>query len=367
MSTTMIAEVFPPGEFLKDELEARNWTQEELSEIMGRPLNLVNDLITGKRGVTPETAMQLGEALGTGAELWLNLENQYQLFKVKNLEVGHVARKAKLHSSFPIREMVKRGWLIKSEQIEVLEQQVLDFFELNHFDETPVFAHAAKKSSTYETLLIEQLAWLMRAKKLSSYQVLPAYSKKNLMEAIGRLKLLMSAPEEIRHVQKILNECGVGFVVVEQLPGSKIDGACFWPNGKPVIAMSLRLDRIDNFWFVLRHEIEHVLQEHGKSTGLLLDECVGQDTGNHEERVANEAAADFCVPKKELLDYIARVDPYHFANNRVQAFSARLGVHPGLVVGQLHKHFGQYQMLTKHLVKIRHLIAPYSSTDGWGY
>lgn len=73
------AEVFPPGEFIKDELEARNWTQADLAEILGRPLQAVNEIIAGKKTITPETARALGDALGAAPELWLNLENAYRL------------------------------------------------------------------------------------------------------------------------------------------------------------------------------------------------------------------------------------------------------------------------------------------------
>lgn len=369
INMAMAAEVFQPGEFLKEELEARDWTQEEFAEIIGRSVGVVNEVITGRRGITPETAMQIGEALGTGPEFWINLEAQYQLYKVRDLALGNVARKAKLHGNFPIRDMIKRGWLMKSEKLEVLESQVLDFFEIANVDQSPVFLHAAKKSSSYDEsgILIGQLAWLMKAKSLASKQVLIKYKKSALENTVSELKRLMIAPEEIRHVQKLLNECGVAFVIVEPMPGSKIDGACFWLEDQPVIALTLRLDRIDNFWFVLRHEIEHILEEHCKSAGLIIDEGVGQASDLDIELIANKAAAEFCVPNNELTNYIARVDPYYFADNRVQAFAARIGVHPGIVVGQLQNKLKQYDKLKKHQVKIRHLITPYSTTDGWGY
>ena len=76
---THLAATFPPGEFLQEELESRGWSQTELAEIMGRPVRLINEIIAGKRAITPETAVQLGDSLGTGAEVWLNLESQYQL------------------------------------------------------------------------------------------------------------------------------------------------------------------------------------------------------------------------------------------------------------------------------------------------
>jgi transcriptional regulator with XRE-family HTH domain len=60
-----LAEVFPPGDFLQEELDARGWSQTELAEIMGRPVRLINEIIAGKRTITPETAVQLGDSLGT--------------------------------------------------------------------------------------------------------------------------------------------------------------------------------------------------------------------------------------------------------------------------------------------------------------
>ena len=129
-----IAEVFPPGEFLKEELEARGWSQTALAEIMGRPVRLINEIIAGKKGITPETAIQLGESLGTGPELWMNLESQYQLSKVRSTD-GLIRRRAKLYEGFPVREMMKRGWLEASKSIEVVEQQLRDFFRLGSVDD----------------------------------------------------------------------------------------------------------------------------------------------------------------------------------------------------------------------------------------
>jgi len=63
------AEVFPPGEFIRDELEERGWIQADLAKIMGRPLPAVNEIILGKRSITPETAVALGSAFDTNAEL----------------------------------------------------------------------------------------------------------------------------------------------------------------------------------------------------------------------------------------------------------------------------------------------------------
>ncbi len=79
MASNGRAEVFPPGEFIRDELHARDWTQEDFAKIINRPLKTLDGILNGRIKVTPNTAMQIGTAFGTGPELWLNLESAYRL------------------------------------------------------------------------------------------------------------------------------------------------------------------------------------------------------------------------------------------------------------------------------------------------
>ena len=79
MSKQTSARVFAPGEFTQDELRARGWTPADLANIMGRPLDTVNEIISGKKSITPETAVGLARAFGTSAELWSNPESKYRL------------------------------------------------------------------------------------------------------------------------------------------------------------------------------------------------------------------------------------------------------------------------------------------------
>ncbi|HET6247972.1 MAG TPA: helix-turn-helix domain-containing protein [Tepidisphaeraceae bacterium] len=78
-ATLIPAEVFEPGEYLRDELEARGWTQGDFARIIGRPIQVVNEIVNGRKRITVETAKAIGLALDTGPELWLNLENTYRL------------------------------------------------------------------------------------------------------------------------------------------------------------------------------------------------------------------------------------------------------------------------------------------------
>ena len=91
-----------PGHFIREEIEARGWTQEELAAKMGRPFQVVNSIINGHKRVTAETAMELGEAFGTSAIMWLNLESSWQLWKVSQKK-----KEASAHNVRPTKSKVR--------------------------------------------------------------------------------------------------------------------------------------------------------------------------------------------------------------------------------------------------------------------
>jgi addiction module HigA family antidote len=74
-----ITSVQPPGEFIKAELEKYGWTQFDLAAIVGRPVQMISELCSGKKTITPRTAIQLAAAFGTEPILWLQRQNDYQL------------------------------------------------------------------------------------------------------------------------------------------------------------------------------------------------------------------------------------------------------------------------------------------------
>ena len=243
----------------------------------------------------------------------------------------------------------------------------MQFYRVKSVSEKPNFAHAAKATQYSERTPI-QWAWLFRARQLSEAVRVAGYDEGKLRQVISKLKALRIAAEEIRQVPNLLSEAGVRFVIVEFLPGAKIDGAAFWLDDQsPVIALSLRFDRIDNFWFVLRHEIEHILRRDGLMVDLELSEQIERnDVRPPEEMIADDAAAEFCVSKSELNNFIARVRPL-YSEQRILLFSKRVGVHPGVVVGQLQRRKEvPYTHFHKFLVKVRDIITSTTLTDGWG-
>ncbi|MFN8891798.1 MAG: transcriptional regulator [Alphaproteobacteria bacterium] len=362
------AEVFPPGEYLRDEIGERGWSQTEFAEIIGRPMRVVNEIIAGKVQITPKTATEIAAALGTSPQYWMNLETAYQLGKVE-APPERIAREARLREKFPVKEMIKRGWVLHSNNFEVMESRVLTFFNASNLDAPILFDHAARRNHG-EDLSSIQLAWLFRARQIVSALRVPKFSESALRAALAELDLLMAEPDEARHVPRILAECGVRFAIVEPVPGSKIQGVCFWINeGKsPVIALSMKIDRIDNFWFNLRHEIEHVLRGDGKSAAIVdedpydLTNCSDPEA----EKAANAAAADFCVPASRMDNFIARHDPI-FTTVNFLGFSKIVRRHPGIVAGQLHhKLNGRHELFAKYIAKVRDVITQTALTDGYG-
>jgi len=78
-----------PGKIIRDELKARGWTQKYLAKLMGRPEQAVSEIVNAKKRITPETAVQLGEAFGTSALFWANLETRYRMDLLAEYERAH--------------------------------------------------------------------------------------------------------------------------------------------------------------------------------------------------------------------------------------------------------------------------------------
>ncbi len=369
--TTQNPEAFAPGEYIREELEARGWSQLDLAEILGRPTQAVNEIINGKRAITPDTARSLSEAFGTSAQLWMNLQSAYDLARVRDTGENLVARKSKLYQFAPIGEMQKRGWIEKSSNFEVVQAQVFSFFSIDSIPDQPIEIQAAARKSSGGDWTPPQRAWMLRAKQLAkTVQVTGRFTRKSLQDALGALSLLKSEPEELRKVSRVLSEAGIRFLIVAPLPQSKIDGACFWlSEHEPVVVLSFRYDRVDWFWHTLIHELGHVSNGDGRTTATLDIRLVGSDAVNESEKTdveirADRFAVDWLVDQAELADFIDRTPV--FSRLKIVGFAKRLGVHPGIVVGQLqHRKLVPYTNFRPLLTSVRGFILGSVLADGW--
>ena len=231
------AEVFPPGEFIREEIEERGWTQEDLAEILGRPLRLVNEIIMGKRGITPETANGIAAAFGTSPQFWMNLESMYRLSQARTRDTNSVERRARLYSLGPIKEMIKRHWLEPSENINILEQHFMEFIRADTLDIAPTFyAHAARKSTPYHTETPAQTVWLYRTRQIAELMTVSSYSPNHYSALVEELRNLTSDPEETRRAARLLADAGIRLLVVEPFRGSRLMGPA---SGSPTMSQWL--------------------------------------------------------------------------------------------------------------------------------
>jgi HTH-type transcriptional regulator/antitoxin HigA len=370
MATPSANWIMHPGVYIKEEMDARGWSQRDLAFILGCSEQAINPILNGKRGISPEMAKVLGAGFDVPPEFFANLQQAYDLAQARTPDASVAARR-NMQSNYPVREMIRRGWIEQSDAA-MLETQLVRFFEVTNASDIPYMAHAAKKSR-YEEREIPpaQLAWLFRVRQIAKSMSVPKYSEKALRSALTDLQRLLYAPEEVRHVPRILSDCGVRFILVEKLPQADIDGVAFWLDERsPVIGMSTRRDKIDNFWFVVRHEIEHILQKHGQDAEMIDAELEGEKAGTgdsipEEERIANAAAADFCVPTEKLASFLKRKHPFYYEKD-VIGFAGVISRHPGLIVGQMQYRLNRYDYLARYLVKIRQFVLPVSIADGWG-
>jgi HTH-type transcriptional regulator/antitoxin HigA len=328
-----------PGTIVKEEMEERGWSQVELAEILGRPPRLVNEVLAGKRAITPETAQGLASAFGTSAVMWLNLEAHWRLSRLQ-LTDDSVERRSTLYKLFPVKEMQRRGWIRSTGSLDSIEQDFKKFFRIQEIGAQRNVQLVFRRSTSITTSV--QDAWLTRVEQLARSQKVKPFSASGVSSCIDKLKQLLSDPKEVRHVPKILHDAGIRFVIVEPLPATKIDGVCMWLDEKsPVIGLSIRFDRIDWFWFTLFHELIHVKHGDGIKQKVIVDtQLVGEDDESGDlpdyELRADSEAQECLVPKKELENFISRVRPL-YSFDRIVGFAERLQVHPGIIVGQLHR------------------------------
>jgi HTH-type transcriptional regulator/antitoxin HigA len=370
----MADEALPsPAEYIRRELQRRGMTQLDLAFVLGVPQQAVNQIALGKRGISAALAKDLGAVFGVAAEYLLQLQKASEvgpeLRRARDTNPD-VARKATIIATYPLRDMIKRGWLRADR--DSLEEQLASFLGVATLDDDPHLIHAAKKTEPMGAVSASQQAWIARVRNIARRQIVAKYSEKSLREAVAKMRALLVDPNEISRVPRLMSEAGVRFVLVEGFAGGKIDGVTLWLDSQsPVIGLSIRLDRIDNAWFVIRHEIEHVLKRHGGGHAPMIDTDLHSDGAapdvniSEEEREANAAASDFCVPKAKMDSFFARKSPF-FSELDMLGFSKLMQVHPGLVAGQLRHRTGRYDLFAKFLVKVRSAIVKTAVVDGWG-
>ncbi len=353
-------EPFPPWDLIKKELDERDWTQDDLADVIGCTRQHINRLLQGKTSITAKTATELSKAFKISAEFWMNLQTSYELSKAKAED--DISKRAQIYSDYPIRDLINRGWIDKSSNVDHLSNSLCKLLEVSNLNDTPQIAVAARKSTPYSRHTKPQLLWYKYAQQMAKNVQAKRFNQEKFEQGLLEITSLAAYPEDVCEVATFLANLGVRLVIVKHLPSTKIDGVAFWlaPN-KPAVALSLRFDRIDNFWFTLMHELVHIKYHHESP----IDEDLNGKETSDIEKLANEEAANYLIPREKIDSFIARNGKL-ISHKKVIQFANSRGVHPAIVVGQLkHRESLPPTHLNKLQAKVREYIIESALTDGW--
>ncbi|MGH9303766.1 MAG: HigA family addiction module antitoxin [Acidimicrobiales bacterium] len=352
------AETFPPGEYLRDELEERGWTEKEFAEILGRPVQAISEILNGRKQIIPETALAIGEALGTSAELWVNLQTAFDLHEAKSGRplVTDVTRRSRLREWVPVAELKQRGWLPDTKDIDQLEKAVQKLLGTTDSDAEPWFAVAARRSNCGATFTPQQTAWLSQVRRLASERTVANFDKKATVALASDLAHRIHDPTELGQLEGWLADCGVALLTLLPLKSSKLDGAAMLlDDGTPAIGLTSRGDRMDGYVFTLLHELAHLCLGHLDPGGVCADEdLIGLSEGEGREAEANHQASEWIFPEDPVLP--GGRPPM----SKVLQVAWQCHVHPSFVIGRIQRERDDWGYLRRSIPRVRPFVETHS-------
>jgi HTH-type transcriptional regulator/antitoxin HigA len=342
--------VFHPGETLQDELDERGITQTEFAEIIDRPTRTVNEIVNSKRAITPETAQAIAAALGTSPEMWLKMQARYDVHELakKENKTDEVKERASLYERFPISDLIRRGYLppkksvseIKSKLAGILEIPSLDVFD----DYVMPTCHRTSKVGDIKDGYLK--TWVLLGRRKAEKIKVGKFDAEKLKEFAGHIKKLSFIEGGEKKLITQLQEIGVRVVFLSHFAKTRVDGAVTWVDGKPIIILSLRYDRIDNFYFTLLHEIGHIVKHPGEN---FEDDLTNRADSKKEDEA--DAFASKALGLEGVSDRLGKID---ITAAHLTKISKENEVHVGLLIGHLqHENILGYHQFRKGLPKIK--------------
>ena len=330
----------PPGEILEEELEARGMTQKELAARLGRPAQVINEIIKGKKAITADTAIGLGKVLGIDAQFWTNLEADYRLALAQNRDRDALFANVHWLDDYPIRHMIERGWIEADRDKPSRLKALLSFLgaavvEPRAYQQAVGFriTEAAQRKVSLGALAV----WLRKG-ELDAQEVSTAdYDEEVFSAALAKIRRMTGqSPEEfIPAMSDLCAEAGVAFCMVQELPKSGANGATRWltDNRKALIQMSLRHKWADIFWFTFFHEACHLLK-HRTQRRIVIEGLAADPDLAEIEVEADAFARDFLIAPEVWMDFC---DAGSFTSHSVRELAQSAGIAPFIVVGRLQK------------------------------
>ena len=295
-----------PGDIIKDAMEELGWQQDDLAEILGLSIKSVNLILNNKQAITPETAELLGKTFSTSAEMWLNLDAKYQLRKLEEKPSDKkelTYAKAEFRKLMPVSEMKKKGWFENdvSTVCGINAERKRIFGDEKIIPQTDSMKFCARQTKfDYNYTLTYCNVWYQFAKIYAEKESLPAFNKAGLETIAENLCAYTLQKDGINKIISDLHSYGVGFFVLSHLQKTYLDGAAFTIGNNPFIVYTARYDRVDNFWFVLAHEISHILLHFEHLSKGCLDDM--DSNASSELEIQADAKASELLHTDEILN-----------------------------------------------------------------
>ncbi len=341
VSTTSLrpAKKFGPGYFIKEQLELRDWTQEDLASVLNISPKHINKILQDQQTLTFDNARLFAEIFDTTTQYWVNLNTTYQLWlrQEKSEQEKEADVKAMIYERMPVKDMIAKRWLTPFDTTNDLVNQVKLYWKMDELNFSNIDQKyqpfLARKSDSYNQFnAAYAFAWFQKAKDVAERQERKPYNKSALQTLFDQIHQFTIAENGINVFLKQLSECGVIFFVLPHLQKTYLDGAAFFSGVNPVVVYTARYKRIDNFWFTVSHEIAHVLLHLDEKTPYFLDDLQHKSSDEFEKQANHMAAEKLKHP--EILAQMSTVANY-LSPKKVQECAHALQIHPAIITGKL--------------------------------
>ncbi len=332
---------FPdPISAIRFRMDQAGLTQRDLIPYIGSR-SKVSEVLSGKRDLTLSMVRALHQNLGIPADVLLQKPGAEFDSTLEEIDPRR----------YPLKEMAKRGWIDKipdlADRAEELIRDLIKRAGGKQVAAAPLYRKNGHRRLNAKADPYALRAWCWRVLGLANesppqtdYQ--PGTVTPQFMREIAKLSIHESGP---RRAQERLAENGIALVIEQHLPRTHLDGAALrLGNGRPVIGLTLRYDRIDNFWFSLMHELAHVgLHLHNGEDESFIDD-LSLNVTDPLEKEADRHARDALIPAEIWESNPVREKATVLA---VYDLAQEVGVHPAVVAGRVRHEKGNYRLLSQ--------------------
>lgn len=343
-------EALDPLDVIEFRMAEQGLRQRDLVPMIGSR-SRVSEVLSGKRPLTVQMIRSLSVGLGIPADALVGAE------PTRSSTIADQTSLAVDWKQFPYGEMERRGWFKGIRVTGSTNEDRLQSFLMQVVPKEPaevLFRRRFQGIEIDEKSYYSTLAWsariLMRAREAgeSLPQFDPAKITTDTLRDLARLSWLDNGP---RLAVEFLAKLGIVVVVEQRLRNAVLDGvALMSETRRPIIGLTLRIDRIDYFWFTLMHEVAHVWRHLSDSSEAFIDRieriASAERTTESKENEANRIARDAFIKRAVWERSPARLAP---SRESIQTLADQLHIHPAIVAGRVQFETGQYNQFREFL------------------